>query len=82
MYRKWSSSFNVLGMRTGPKPLGHRAHIQFRHRKEGLTFPTELRYDTFLAVSTTQIISLNASTRTYEKYRFYETDPQLREFSD
>jgi len=71
LYRKWSSSFNILGMRTGPKPLGHRAQIQFRHRKEGLTFPTELRYDTFRAVAPHKIVQTHASIRKYDGYLIY-----------
>lgn len=74
MYRKWSQSFNLLGMRTGPKPLGHRARIQFRHRKEGLTFPTELRYDTFLAVAPQKVLQTRASTRQYDSYLIYKID--------
>jgi len=74
MYRKWSSSFNVLGMRTGPKPLGHQARIQFRHRKEGLTFPTELRYDTFRAVAPQKVVRQRASTRKYDGYLIYRVD--------
>ena len=71
LYRKWSNSFNVLGIRTGPKPLGHRAQIQFRHRKEGLTFPTALRYDTFRAVAPQKIVQTLASTREYDGYLIY-----------
>ena len=71
LYRKWSSSFNVLGMRTGPKPLGHKASVQFRHRKEGLTFPTELRYDTFRAVAPKKVTQTKASMRKYDGYLIY-----------
>jgi hypothetical protein len=76
MYRKWSSSFNLLGMRTGAKPEGFQARIQFRHRKEGvkLSFPTELRYDTFRAVAPNKVIPVAASTRKYDTYRVYVTD--------
>ena len=74
LYRKWSSSFNVLGMRTGPKPLGHRAQVQFRHRKEGLTFPTELRYDTFRAVAPQKVLQTLASIRKYDGYLIYKTE--------
>ncbi|NIL99670.1 MAG: hypothetical protein GTN89_01620 [Acidobacteria bacterium] len=71
MYRRWSNSFNVLGMRTGPKPLGHQARVQFRHRKEGLTFPTELRYDTFRAVAPQKVVQTRASIRKYDGYLIY-----------
>jgi len=73
LYRRWSSSFNVLGMRTGPKPLGHQARVQFRHRKEGLTFPTELRYDTFRAVAPQKVVKTRASIRKYDGYQIYRT---------
>jgi hypothetical protein len=74
LYRQWRSSFNVMGMRTAPKPLGYRAQIQFRHRDRdaGLTFPTDMRYDTFTAVSTKQTIPVRASIRSYSKYRIFK----------
>lgn len=81
LYRRWSSSFNVLGMRTAPKPLGFRARIQFRDHAKGLTFPTELRYDTFRAVSPERIVPTKASTRTYQDYRFFRTR-EAQEFGD
>jgi hypothetical protein len=81
LYRQWSDSFNVLGMRTGPKPLGHQAQVQFRHRKEDLTFPTELRYDTFRAVAPQRVVKTRASIRKYDGYLIYVTkaDPELGE---
>ena len=62
-------------MRTGPKPEGFQARIQFRHRKKdvSLTFPTELRYDTFRAVSPHKVIPVRASTRKYDDYKVYVT---------
>lgn len=74
MYREYNSSFNVMGMRTAPKPLGYRAEIQFRHRKDSLTFPTQVRYDTFKAVGVQQVVPTNASVRTYSKYRIYQIE--------
>jgi len=73
LYRQWRSSFNVMGMRTAPKPLGFRARIQFRHRDRvgALTFPTDLRYDTFTAVSVKQTVPVRASIRSYSKYRIF-----------
>ena len=59
----------MIGFKLGEKPLGYRAAIQFRHRREGLTFPTELRYDTFRAISGNQTAPVNASTRNYSEYR-------------
>ena len=80
LYRQWSSSFNVLGQRTGPKPLGYRALVQFRHRdrESGLTFPTEMRYDTFRAVGQSRVLPVQASTRSYGEYRIVKIDVQQR----
>jgi hypothetical protein len=75
-YRNWSKSFNILGFRTRPAPLGYLAHIQFRHRRDGLTFPTDLRYDTIRAVSPSQTVRVRASVRTYENYRITRVRPQ------
>ena len=74
LYRQWRSSFNVMGMRTAPKPLGYRAHIQFRYRDRdaALTFPTDMRYDTFTAVSIKQTVPVRASIRSYSKYRIFK----------
>ena len=79
LYRRWSGSFNALGMRTAPKPLGYQARIEFRHRLKGLTFPTELRYDTFRAVGPKRIVPSRASTRTYQHYRIYITTAEEQE---
>jgi hypothetical protein len=73
-YRIWNTSFSLIGFRTKPKPLGYKARIQFGLRRDELTFPTELRYDTKRAVSATQLIDVRASTRTYEKYLFTDVD--------
>jgi len=81
LYRRWSGSFNVLGMHSAPKPLGFRARIQFRDRKKGLSFPTELRYDTFRAVSPQRIVPTKASTRSYQNYQFFGTT-QEQEFGE
>ncbi len=69
-YRMYNTSFNIIGLRTKPKPFGYKAHIQFGLRRDGLAFPTELRYDTRRAVSPTQLIDVRASTRSYERYLF------------
>jgi hypothetical protein len=73
LYRNYTQSFKLLGMGSKPKPLGYRANIQFRHRLDGLSFPTELRYDTFEAVSINQIVPRKASTRFYDDYRITRT---------
>ena len=82
LYRQHASSFNFMGMRSKPKPLGYRADIQFRYRRDGLTFPTNLRYDTFRAVSPHQVMPTKASTRSYSRYRFYATEVDDPEFRD
>jgi len=84
LYRRHQQSFSLLGMRAAPKPKGYRAQIQFRERRDQLTFPTELRYDTFVAISPTQIASTKASTRTYENYRFtlIGVDPEIGDVAD
>jgi hypothetical protein len=76
LYRQWAQSFNLLGMRTGKRPLGYRALIQFRHRREELTFPTELRYDTFRAVGLNMIAPAKASTRSYSNYRLFGVEEE------
>ena len=74
LYQRWASSFNFMGMRSAPKPLGFRAEIQFRERRESLAFPTELRYDTFRAVGGGQILPTRASIRTYRNYQIQRVD--------
>ncbi len=76
LYRQYVSSFNILGMRTKPKPFGYRGEIQFRYRSNELSFPTTLRYDTFQAISTTQIVPVRATIRDYSDYRFYGVETQ------
>lgn len=73
VFDRWSRAFNLLGFRLAPRPLLYRCEVQFRFRKDGLTFPTELRYDTLLAVSSKQTVPLRASIRHYEQYRFFKT---------
>lgn len=72
-YRRWARSFNLLGWKAGKKPLAYRARVQFRMRRDGLTFPTDLRYDTARAVSPDSMIPVKASLRSYEDYRFFRT---------
>jgi hypothetical protein len=82
MFEQYNRSFNVMGMRTGKKPDGHRALVRFGFRKQFsdtpppiyLTFPTSLRYDTQRAVGPRQMEPLRASTRNYAKYRFFKVD--------
>lgn len=70
LYRLWAKSFNVLGFRTGKKPFGYQASIQFGYRKGDLAFPTALRYDTRRAVSPYQLVIVQASSRDYSDYLF------------
>jgi hypothetical protein len=74
LYQRWASSFNFMGMRSAPKPLGFRAEIQFRERRESLAFPTELRYDTFRAVGAGDVVPTRASVRSYRNYRIQRVD--------
>ncbi len=73
IYRLWSASFNLLGFRTGKKPLGYQAEIQFGFRKGDLNFPTALRYDTRRVVAPNQLMIVKASTRSYSDYKFFGT---------
>jgi hypothetical protein len=80
LYERWARSFNLIGFRLGPKPVAFRSHAQFRYRRDGLTFPTELRYDTLRAVSTTRTVMVRASTRVYDGYRFFEPRTEEPEY--
>lgn len=78
IYRRWAQSFNILGFRTKSPPLGFNARIQFGYQRDGLSFPTELRYDTFKAIGPKQVVPLRASTRSYRNYRFTRTEETER----
>jgi hypothetical protein len=77
-YERWNKSFSILGARTKPKPMGYRCRVALRMRKDGLTFPTQLRYDTFRAVSQKDVLMTEASIREYENYRFYGVEVDER----
>lgn len=84
LFDSYNRSFNILGMRTGKRPLTHHAHIELGLHKElpgsgiRLTFPTQLRYDTRSAVSPRQVVPVRASTRKYSNYKFFTiTDEPL-----
>jgi hypothetical protein len=70
LYRLWAQSFNLLGFRTGRKPLGYNANLKFGFKKGDLRLPTSLRYDTRRAVGPDQLVIVQASTRTYSNYKF------------
>lgn len=74
LFDRWTQAFNIVGFRLAPRPFGHRCEIGFRLRQDTLAFPTDIRYDTFRAVSSKQTIPWQASTRTYESYRFFQTE--------
>ena len=76
MYRRWVQSFKLIGFRMGPKPLGYGCRVQFRLRRDGLTFPTELRYDTFRSIGPKRTTPVRASSRSYGDYRFFKTRTQ------
>jgi hypothetical protein len=76
LFQRWSQSFNIIGMRVGSKPEGFSGRVIFETRQDGLTFPTELRYTTFRAVSPKRTESTAASIRDYSKYRFFKTETQ------
>lgn len=73
LFERWSQSFNIIGYRVGAKPMGYSGRVIFQTRKDGLTFPTELRYTTFRAVSPKRTEPVEASTRDYSDYRFFKT---------
>lgn len=78
LYERWSSSFRLLGLRVGPRPIGYRCRVAFRTHRDGLSFPTELRYDTFRAVSAVETVPTSASIRSYDAYRFFRVEEQER----
>jgi hypothetical protein len=73
LYDRWSQAFNVIGLHLAPRPLLYAAFVQFGLRKDGLTFPTEMRYDTRMAVSAKRSVPRQASSRRYEGYQFFKT---------
>jgi hypothetical protein len=80
LFRLWSQSFNLLGFRTGKKPLGYHARLEFGLKKGDLRLPTTLRYDTRRVVAPEQLVMVSASTRSYSDYRFTDVtaeDPRI-----
>ena len=72
LFDRWSQSFNIIGFRTGPKPEGFSGRVVFQFRRDKLSFPTELRYTSFRAVSPKRTEPTSASTREYTDYRIFE----------
>lgn len=80
LFRLWSQSFNLLGFRTGKKPLGYSAKLLFGLKKGDLRLPTMLRYDTRRVVAPEQLVRVSASTRSYSRYQFTDVtaeDPRI-----
>jgi hypothetical protein len=78
LFERWSQSFNVVGFRTGPKPVGFSGRVLFQTRRDQLTFPTQLRYASFRAVTPKSTEPTEASTRDYASYHFFETATKER----
>jgi hypothetical protein len=74
LFERWQQSFNLVGLRLAPRPFGYRCFVALRLRRDRLSFPTELRYDTFRAVGIKQTIPWKSSIRSYDGYRFFRTD--------
>jgi hypothetical protein len=74
LFDRWAQSFNMAGYRTGAKPEGFSGRVIFQTRQDKLSFPTELRYTTFRAVSPKRTTPVDASTRDYAGYRFFKTE--------
>jgi hypothetical protein len=73
LFDRWAQSFNVIGFRVGPKPFGYSGRVLFQTRKDNLSFPTQLRYTSFRAVSPKRTEPTEASTRDYADYKFFKT---------
>ncbi|HJQ97812.1 MAG TPA: hypothetical protein VJ826_05815 [Candidatus Polarisedimenticolaceae bacterium] len=78
LFDRWAQSFNIIGFRTGPKPEGFSGRVLFQTRRDKLTFPTELRYTSFRAVSPKKTEPTAASTREYADYKFFEPSTKER----
>ena len=78
LFERWAQSFNLVGMRMGPKPVGFSGRVVFQTRRDQLTFPTQLRYASFRAVTPKSTEPTEASTREYASYHFFETKTNER----
>ena len=78
LFQRWAQSFNVVGFRVGPKPIGFSGRVVFQTRQDRLTFPTQLRYSAFRAISARRTEPTDASIREYSGYRFFKTDTQQK----
>ena len=78
LFERWSQSFNIVGFRTGPKAIGFSGRVLFQTRRDQLTFPTQLRYSSFRAVTPKSTEPTEASTRDYSAYHFFMTQTNER----
>mgnify|MGYP003694419245 CR=1 FL=1 len=78
LFERYAQSFNIIGFRTGPKPIGYSGRVLFQTRRDQLTFPTQLRYASFRAVTPRAPEPTEASTREYLSYHFFQTGTQER----
>lgn len=78
LFDRWAQSFNLVGKRIGPKPIGFSGRVLFQTRRDQLAFPTQLRYSSFRAVTPKSTEPTEASTREYSAYRFFKTESQER----
>jgi len=74
LFSRWSQSFNIVGGRTGPKPIGFSGRVMFQTRRDQMTFPTQLRYASFRAITPKSTEPTEASTREYSSYQFFKTE--------
>jgi hypothetical protein len=74
LFERWSQSFNVVGFRTGPRAIGFSGRVLFQTRRDDLTFPTQLHYAAFKAVTPKSTEPTEASTRDYFDYHFFKTE--------
>ncbi len=78
LFQRWAQSFNIVGFRTGPKPIGFSGRVLFQTRRDRMSFPTQLRYSSFRAVTPKSTEPTEASTREYASYRFFRTETEER----
>jgi hypothetical protein len=78
LFARWSQSFNIVGGRIGPKPIGFSGRVVFQTRRDQLTFPTQLRYSSFRAITPKSTEPTEASTREYSSYQFFKTETKER----
>ena len=78
LFSRWSQSFNIVGGRVGPKPIGFSGRVMLQTRRDQLTFPTQLRYSSFRAITSKSTEPTEASTREYSSYQFFRTETNER----